>query len=215
LIHPDLVSGGGIRKTTRKKKVATGKSDEFEATMKNVRTILISVFGVLALLMANNQGLVLAQKGVVSSEGELKSFNFRTPAKKAEIQPKTTTRIDLSVLSREVLANGRISLPIDSVSRVISLTPNEVRTSDYQAFVDRGGKFVPIAKTECRTYRGVVEGLDGSEVRIYLDGEYLGGVVTTPTAAYALDTVASEKVTSNGVSGRIGTVVISKSDRVS
>lgn len=179
--------------------------------MTKARIFLIAI-GILAAVSAVNILEVSADKG---ASPEMKSFNYRLPAKKAALEPRTTSRIDLGSYSKEVLETGRIALPLDSISRVVSLVPNEIRTSDFQTYSAQGGKLIPLGKGPCRTYRGIVEGMDGSEVRMYVDENYLGGVIATPTGAFVIDTVKVDRIETNGASARVGTVVISKTDRVS
>lgn len=157
---------------------------------------------------------VTAEKasGKVLPDQEIRNVSYRLPAKKAELPPRTTSRVNLSTLAREVETSGRIAFPIDRQARVLVLEKNEVRTSDFATFTDRGGKLVRGEAGPCRTYRGWIEGMDGSEVRVYLDENYFGGTIVTADTTYAIDTVASEKSSDAGAA-QIGTVVVQKGTR--
>lgn len=188
--------------------------------MKALRLIFVSAFAASSLLVSNFVGL--QTKAISASTGsgqagipipETHSISYQAqPAKKAAFERGTTMRANLAHLSREVVGTGRIALPLDGTSKVISLVPNEVRTSDFGAFVDRGGKLVPVEAGPCRTYRGTIEGISGSEVRLYLDDSYLGGTITTPTESYTIDTIARDTIAKNGVSSEVATVVLGKAD---
>lgn len=175
-----------------------------------------SIFSTLALgalaLPAFFSPAVTAEKtsGAVQPDQEIRSLAYRLPTKKAELEPRTTSRVNLSALAREVENSGRIAFPIDRESRVLVLEKNEVRTNDYATFTDRGGKLVRAEAGPCRTYRGWIEGEEGSEVRVYLDDAYFGGTIVTPDATYAIDTVVSETASD---SGHLGTVVVHKANR--
>lgn len=165
--------------------------------------------GLLLILAAGNTPGVSAIPG---SPPELKRSTFRQPAKQAALAPTVTTRIDLGAFARQVQATGRIALPLDAGARVLSLIPNEIRTPDFETYSDQGGKLVPRGRGPCRTYRGWVEGVEGSEVRLYLDDQFLGGLITTPTGVFAIDTVGVDPAGSKRVGSLVKTVVISRAE---
>lgn len=188
-----------------------------ETTMNAVRKLMM-ILPAAGCLIWPMSGFFFRPSLAATTQQSLKAIPVRGPRSSREgtIDPirTATTRVELPALSREAEKTGRLALPLEGTSTVFHLFPNEIRTADYTSEVVRNGRPEILPGGPCRTYRGFVEGVAGSDVRLYVDENYLGGIVLTPSNAYHIEADTTESPNWEGRKGRFSTIRISRTEVV-
>ncbi len=96
--------------------------------------------------------------------------------------------LDPAAAAQRVRTTGELSLPTEDGMFDIVLTPHDVRAPEYRAEEVIAPDWVrPVIPEEIRTYRGTVDGLNGSEARFSVRDEVLEGLVLTPEEWYLVE----------------------------
>ena len=101
-------------------------------------------------------------------------------------------RMDPATVAAQVRNSGRLLLKSSVRDFDLSMTPHDMRSSDYSAqVIDAQGVAHPLPKTEVNTYKGQVKGLPDAQVRMSLTEKGLEGAIITREKRYFLQPARS------------------------
>ena len=99
-------------------------------------------------------------------------------------------RLDAADTARQVRQTGRLQLATASQRFSLELTPNDLRAPNYRAeevLANGDGHAVDMSAAPVHTYRGTVQGMNGTEARFTIDDQKVEGVIITGGERYYLE----------------------------
>ena len=96
--------------------------------------------------------------------------------------------VDARSVGDQVRSSGRVSLVSTFHDFELQLQPNDMRAPNYRAEeTDADGVVRATAMPGVTTYKGNVEGVEGSDARFTIDGQKIEGMITTPGQSYFVE----------------------------
>jgi hypothetical protein len=137
-------------------------------------TLIASFLLTLAFFIspaASSQGRPAARQDV---ERTLESFDELT--------------LDPASMLRDVRKTGRLTLDTSRGTFEMSLEPFDVRTDDYRSVaVEADGTVRELPREPSHAFKGTVVGMQGTQVRLILDGQQVEGIIVTPGENYFVE----------------------------
>jgi hypothetical protein len=96
--------------------------------------------------------------------------------------------LDPAAMRGEARKGGGLTLATSRGTFEMSLEPFDVRTPGYRAVaVGEGGVVTELPRTPSHAFRGTVKGMEGTQVRLILDGQKVEGIIVTPEEIFFVE----------------------------
>jgi hypothetical protein len=109
--------------------------------------------------------------------GQTKGGDFRQEISRS-LSHYDALRLDPSGVELKVRRTGRLALETSAGTFALTLVPNDVRSDNYRAIAALdGGETLELAREPSRTFKGSVEGVEGSQARFTIDRDTVEGLI--------------------------------------
>jgi hypothetical protein len=99
--------------------------------------------------------------------------------------------LDSQDVERQVRQTGRLTLDTSAGTFELRLAPHDMRADDYHAVeVLEGGETRTLPREPVRTFKGAVEGVEGSQARFTLDGRTVEGMIIARGEKFFVESAA-------------------------
>jgi hypothetical protein len=112
-----------------------------------------------------------------AGSGQSKGGEFRQQISRS-LRSFDALRLEPADLELSVRQTGRLNLETSAGTFAMTLTPNDVRAENYHAVAALdGGETRELERAPSRTFKGTVEGVEGSQARFTIDGGTIEGLI--------------------------------------
>lgn len=88
---------------------------------------------------------------------------------------------------QQVRTSGRLSIVTLGHRFDLQLQPNDLRAPNYRAVVERDGRVEELPPTPVQTYKGIVDGIPGTDARFTIDDTHVEGMILALDETYFIE----------------------------